>query len=146
MYSTARTAVGGSGAGAAASPGAAVPGGALGGVLRGQLTAFGEALKRSLRELRLTVSWKDGKRDHGFTVSTYLVVLNPRAPGGARGPDPDVPPNLAAAAAATQAATAPGGITAPPAVQPPAPSDEEPARATVRRRSARPRTPSGGDQ
>jgi len=103
----------GAAAGAAGAAGGLVPGGALGGVLRAQLTAFGETLKKSLREMRLTVSWKDGKQEHGFTVSTYLVVLNPRAPGGARGPDPDVPAGIAAAAPA--AASTPGGITAPPA-------------------------------
>ncbi len=100
--------MGGAGAaGAAASGGAAAGGpttvspmaGLLGGFLQSQLTAFGETLKRSFREMRLTVSWRDGKTSHGFTVTTHLLVLNPRAPGGARGDDPEVPPNLAAAGA-----------------------------------------------
>jgi general secretion pathway protein I len=134
--------LGGTGPGAAAGAlGGAAPGGALGGVLRAQLTAFGETLKRSLRDLRLTVSWKDGRREHGFTVSTYLVVLNPRAPGGARGPDPDVPANLASTPAAT---STPGGITSPPAAPPADPAPAVPGRTPVPRRSARPRTPSGG--
>ena len=73
--------------------------GMLGGFLQTQLAAFGETLKKSLREMRLTVSWQDGKTSHGFTVTTHLLVLNPRAPGGARGDNPEVPPNLAAAGA-----------------------------------------------
>jgi general secretion pathway protein I len=66
------------------------------GMLQTQVTAFGETLKKSLREMRLTVVWQDGKVPREISVSTYLVVLNPRAPGGARGDNPDVPPNLAA--------------------------------------------------
>jgi general secretion pathway protein I len=92
-------------AGAALSSGAGGPtttnpmAGLMGGFLQSQLTAFGETLKKSFREMRLTVSWQDGKTSHGFTVTTHLLVLNPRAPGGARGDNPEVPPNLAAAGA-----------------------------------------------
>ncbi len=73
----------------------------LAGVLQRQLTAFGESIKKSLREVRLTVAWQDGRDTHRFSVVTHMVVLNPKAPGGQRGTQPDVPPNLAAA---------PGGI------------------------------------
>ena len=72
------------------------PGGLLGGVLSAQLTAFGEQLKKSFRQVTLTVAWRDGRQRHHFDVTTHLVVLNPRAPGGARGAVPDVPPNLSA--------------------------------------------------
>lgn len=72
-------------------------------LLQAQLTAFGETLKQSLREMRLTVAWPAGKETRNFTVVTHLVVLNPRAPGGARGDWPDVPANMAAAAAARAA-------------------------------------------
>lgn len=72
-------------------------------LIQAQLTTFGETLKKSFREMRLTVSWRDGKATHSFTVTTHLVVLNPRAPGGARGDNPDVPPNLTAAPAAATA-------------------------------------------
>jgi general secretion pathway protein I len=68
--------------------------------LQAQLRVFGETLKRSVRELRLTVSWPSGRRTQSFTVTTHLVVLNPMAPGGAQGPVPDVPANLITAAAA----------------------------------------------
>lgn len=87
---------GGAGAGQAGGPRTASAGGLVGGMLQAQLTAFGEALKKSLREMRLTVGWMDGRRLNQFTVTTHLVVLNPKAPGGARGPNPDIPPNLAA--------------------------------------------------
>jgi general secretion pathway protein I len=86
--------------GAAAGGGAPGPtstsplAGLMGGFLQTQLTAFGETLKRSLREMRLTVSWRDGQTPRGFTVTTHLLVLNPRAPGGARGDNPEVPANL----------------------------------------------------
>jgi general secretion pathway protein I len=77
----------------------------LTGLLQTQLTAFGEMLKQSFRELRLTVSWPDGAVTRSFTVTTHLVVLYPRAPGGARGDNPELPANLASQAA-TQAAAA----------------------------------------
>ena len=78
--------------------------GAMTALLQMQLTSFGEAVKKSLREARLTVSWPEGKRRGSFTVTTHLLVLNPRAPGGARGDDPEIPADLAAAAAAASAA------------------------------------------
>ncbi len=113
--------MGGAGLGAAAAGGGAAPPGSAGGgpttaspltgamgaVLQTQLTAFGETLKRSLREMRLTVSWRDGKTSHGFTVTTHLFVLNPRAPGGARGDNPEVPPNLAVQSGAQQGTNKP---------------------------------------
>jgi general secretion pathway protein I len=83
-------------AGGKGGPSSGAPGGLLGGVLQSQLTAFGEELKKAVRLVTLRVSWKDGKTEHGFDVSTYMVVLNPKAPGGARGTNPDIPPNLAA--------------------------------------------------
>ncbi len=96
--------MGGGGSPPAASGGAASQGGptttnplagALSGMLQSQLTALGETLKKSFREMRLTVSWRDGRTSHDFTVTTHLLVLNPRAPNGARGDNPEVPPNLA---------------------------------------------------
>jgi general secretion pathway protein I len=87
---------GGSGSGGKGGPSSAGPGGVLGGVLQTQLTAFSEELKKGVRRAVLRVSWKDGKTEHGFDVSTFMVVLNPKAPGGARTADPDIPPNLAA--------------------------------------------------
>ncbi len=90
-------ATGGAAGGAAqGGPAAASPlAGALTGMLQAQLTALGETLKKSFREMRLTVSWRDGRISHGFTITTHLLVLNPRAPSGARGDNPEVPANLA---------------------------------------------------
>lgn len=70
--------------------------GVMAGILQSRLTAFGEAIKRSFREMRLSVAWRDGAQDRGFTVVTHLLVINPMAPGGARGDNPEVPPNIAA--------------------------------------------------
>lgn len=41
--------------------------------LQAQLSAIGEELKKGVREVRLTVAWKDGHRDESFTVVTHLV-------------------------------------------------------------------------
>lgn len=79
---------------------------AFGTLMQARLTAFGEGLKQSLREMRLTVSWPSGAQGRSFTVTTHLVVLNPRAPGGARGDSPDVPPSVAPASAASAASAA----------------------------------------
>ncbi len=98
------------GAGAGPQVGASPFGAAMAGMLQGQLAAFGESLRKSLREVRLTVAWPGGKEGHRFTVATHLVVLNPRAPGGQRGTEPDVPPGLVAPAAGA----APGVPGAPP--------------------------------
>jgi general secretion pathway protein I len=93
----------GAGAGGAkGGPSSGVPGGILGGVLQGQIKAFAEELKKGVRQVTLRVSWKDGKVESGFDVSTYWVVLNPKAPGGARGQNPDIPPNLAGPAQLTR--------------------------------------------
>jgi general secretion pathway protein I len=108
--------IGGAGAGGSGGPSSAGPGGVLGGVLQTQLTAFSEELKKGVRKAVLRISWKDGKSEHGFDVSTYMVVLNPKAPGGARTADPDIPPNLAAPtgqAARLPGVPGPGGTRAP---------------------------------
>jgi len=86
--------------------------------LQAQVTGFAEKLKRSLRELRLTVSWTSGKKPRGFTVATHLVVLTPRAPGGARGDSPDVPATLAAPVVGAPAG---GGVPGGPPGLPPRP-------------------------
>jgi general secretion pathway protein I len=87
-----------SGSSGTSAAGAGAAAALAGTMLQAQLRALGETVKSSFREMRLTVSWQDGKASHGFTVTTHLLVLNPRAPNGARGDDPEVPPNLAATA------------------------------------------------
>jgi general secretion pathway protein I len=75
--------LGGSGAAPAqpaAGGAAAMLGGPLGGVLQGQATTFIETLKKSVREIRLTVSWSDGKDRRSVSASQIVVIL-PQAPG-----------------------------------------------------------------
>jgi general secretion pathway protein I len=99
-----------SGGGGAPGASAAGAGAALvGTMLQAQLRTLGETVKSAFREMRLTISWRDGKASHGFTVTTHLLVLNPRAPGGARGDDPEVPPGLAATTAPATTLTTGGG-------------------------------------
>jgi general secretion pathway protein I len=113
--------IGGGGPGAGSSgkggPSSGLPGGVAGGVIQGQVKAFAEELKRSVRQVTLRVTWMDGKTENGFDVSTYWVVLNPKAPGGARGENPDVPSSMAPPPKAGVAAPAPfraiGGATPP---------------------------------
>ena len=93
---------GGAGGGSKGGPSSGAPGGLLGGVLQGQIKAFTEELKKGVRQVSLRVTWKDGKTENGFDVSTYWVVVNPKAPGGARGQNPDIPPNLPTPAQASR--------------------------------------------
>ncbi len=53
--------------------------GAAVGMIQQQLTALGEQLKSGVREVRLTIGWKDGKATESFTLVTHLVVLTPGA-------------------------------------------------------------------
>jgi general secretion pathway protein I len=90
--------LGGAAAGAGGGTGAptsGMPAGLAGGVLQGQVKAFAEELKKGVRRVTLRVSWKDGKTENGFDLTTWWVVLNPKAPGGARGENPDVPGQMA---------------------------------------------------
>ncbi len=48
---------------------------AMGPMLQAQLTQIGEQIKKGLREIRLTVSWKEGKRDESFTVVTHMISV-----------------------------------------------------------------------
>ena len=50
-------------------------GGPLGGVLQGQAKTFIETLKKSVREIRLTVSWQDGKQRKDVAASQIVVIL-----------------------------------------------------------------------
>ncbi len=63
-------------------------------LLQTQINAFAEQIKSSLRKMTVTVSWRDGKRQHDAAFTEHLVVLYPKAPGGQRGLYPDVPPNV----------------------------------------------------
>jgi general secretion pathway protein I len=102
----------GSGGSQSAPASLGVAGAVMSNLIKTQLTAFGEQIKKSLREMRLIVSWADGRQRRQFTVVTHLLVLNPRAPGGARGESPDVPPGISAPRqlSPTQQPTQPGAI------------------------------------
>lgn len=54
---------------------------AIAAALQVQLTTLGEQIKKGVREVRLTVSWPEGKRRSSFTVVTHMVVLAPAEPG-----------------------------------------------------------------
>lgn len=49
--------------------------GPLGGLLSTQATTFIETLKKSVREIRLTVSWQDGKQRQEVSASQIVVIL-----------------------------------------------------------------------
>jgi general secretion pathway protein I len=49
--------------------------GPLGGMLQTQATTFIETLKKSVREVRLTVSWPDGRQRGSITASQLIVIL-----------------------------------------------------------------------
>jgi general secretion pathway protein I len=75
--------LGSSGAPVPATSGtAALLTGPLGGLLQGQATTFIETLKKSVREIRLTVSWADGKDRRSVSASQIIVML----PQGAAAP------------------------------------------------------------
>jgi general secretion pathway protein I len=54
---------------------AAMLGGPLGGILQGQAKTFIETLKKSVREIRLTVSWQDGSKSQNVSASQIVVIL-----------------------------------------------------------------------
>ncbi len=58
---------GGAGAQLLASP--------MGGMFQTQMTTFVETLKKSVREIRLSVSWQDGKERRDVTASQIVVIL-----------------------------------------------------------------------
>ena len=84
------------GQGAASIPGggasAALLAGPLGGMMQTQAKTFIETLKKSVREIRLTVSWPDGKERRSVSASQIVVIL-PESVGQAQNtPVPQIPP------------------------------------------------------
>jgi general secretion pathway protein I len=66
----------------AGEPQTVTPGSAaIAAALQAQLTTLGEQIKKGVREVRLTVTWPEGKRRSSFTVVTHMVVLAPTEPG-----------------------------------------------------------------
>ena len=68
---------GGPGPDAAATLAASPMAQAAKGMIDQQLTALGEEIKKGVRQVRLTISWQDGKATESFTVATTMVVLTP---------------------------------------------------------------------
>jgi general secretion pathway protein I len=89
---------GGGGAGMLAGP--------MGGMFMTEAKTFIETLKKSVRELRLTVSWQDGKERRDVSASQIVVIL-PESVGQTPGAPP--PPGVAAATTPVQ----PGNLTTP---------------------------------
>jgi general secretion pathway protein I len=81
--------------------------GPLGGAISGQMTTFIETLKKSVREIRLSVSWQDGKNRNQVEASQIIVIL-PEMVGAAGQAAQD-----AAAAAAAAAPQTGNGSPAP---------------------------------
>jgi general secretion pathway protein I len=64
-----------------ATPGLAGAGGAvMAGAMQAQLTQVSEQIKKGLREVRLTVAWKDGAQEDSFTIVTHLLCFGTGAP------------------------------------------------------------------
>ena len=81
---------GGAAAGAQSGGAAALLGGPLGGILQAQAKTFIETLKKSVREVRLSVSWQDGKERKQVTASQIIVILPETV--GIAGQTPGAPP------------------------------------------------------
>ncbi len=56
-------------------PAASLLTGPLSGVMQNQAKTFIETLKKSVREIRLTVSWPDGKQRRSVSASQIIVIL-----------------------------------------------------------------------
>jgi hypothetical protein len=96
-------------------------------MIQQQLTGLGEKLKTGLRQVRLTVGWKDGKATESFTLVTHQVVLTSAAQRRLATP-----------------ASVPGQPLLQPPQQPGPPGDAAPTGVPGRRTPARPGRPSGG--
>ena len=81
-------------------PMASLLAGPLGTVLQTQAKTFIETLKKSMREIRLTVSWPDGKERRTVSASQIVVILpesvgqTPATPQQPQVPQPGLIPGL----------------------------------------------------
>jgi general secretion pathway protein I len=60
-----------------AQPGQSPLGGALGGMAQTQMTQFLDQISKSVREVHLTVTWREGKNVETVDVVTHIVSLGP---------------------------------------------------------------------
>lgn len=65
------------GAGTGSGPATAGMGGMLGSAMQGQFQRMLDDLGKAMREVRLTVSWQNGKQVDKFTVVTHVVSFGP---------------------------------------------------------------------
>ena len=65
--------------------------GPLSGMMQNQAKTFVETLKKSVREIRLTVSWPEGK-GRGSVGASQIVVILPESVGQTPGATPPPPP------------------------------------------------------
>lgn len=83
----------------------------MGPMIESQVNTLVETMKKALREVRLTISWKEGATEDSFDVVTHLVVL---APAGQEGGSENDPAARQAREALEQAQRAAGGGGLPP--------------------------------
>ena len=69
-------------------------------VIQGQAKTFIETLKKSVREVRITVTWKDGAVERSISASQQIVIL-PESVGKA-GTDTSVVPGATTGAGTIQ--------------------------------------------
>ena len=67
---------------------------AMGPLIQGQFTQMVDQITKSVREVHLTVSWRDGAQVESFDLVTHVVSLGPGSDrnGGATGGNPPAPP------------------------------------------------------
>jgi general secretion pathway protein I len=68
-------AAGGSGSGGSMLAGGLAAAGPMAGIIQGQAKTFIETLKKSVREVRITVTWKDGAVERTISASQQIVIL-----------------------------------------------------------------------
>jgi general secretion pathway protein I len=86
--------------------------GPFAGIIQGQAKQFVETIKQSVREIRLTVTWKDGNVDRSISASQIIVVLPESV--GAAGQTQQMTPQQIAQQAQQQAQSAQQGQPAKP--------------------------------
>jgi general secretion pathway protein I len=82
--------------------------GPFAGLIQGQATGFLETIKKSVREVRVTVTWKDGRLERSISASQQVVIL-PDSVGKAglnAGPTGPTPAPAAAGRTGTNLGTA----------------------------------------
>lgn len=71
--------------------GGGLAGGMAGGMAQAQMTQFLEQIRQSVREVHLTVTWKDGKLVESVDLVTHVVSLGPGSDRNGQGSTPGSP-------------------------------------------------------